>query len=71
MHCHWDRITTKPHHLPRKTAITKNTEGERGREREKQTGRDGKRGGGKADGERNRSRGTKKEVQRDRIGKPV
>lgn len=46
MQCHWDQTTIGPIHLPRKTAITDNTGGERGREGEKQTRRDGKTGGG-------------------------
>ena len=53
MQCHWDQTTIEPIHLPRKTAITDNTGGERGREGEKQTRRDGKTGGGeRADGEK-------------------
>lgn len=54
--CHWDQTTIALLHLPRKTAIASNTEGERGRAREKRTGRDGKRGGGKVDGEKLKQR---------------
>lgn len=69
--CHWDQTTIEPVHLPRKTTITNNTEGERGREREKQTGRDGKRGGEKRQMLRNRSRRTKKDVKKKGENKEI
>lgn len=70
MQCHWNQTTIVPPHLPRKTAISNNTEGERGREREKQTGRDGKRRRVKGrwreietEGQRKRYKGKEKESQ--------
>ena len=43
LQCHWEQTTIMPLQLPRKTAITSSSEEEKGREREKQTGSDGKR----------------------------